>query len=392
MEKINILFVHFGDQWIRGSERVLIDLMGNIDKDQFGIFLWTNVVPLASIAQQRGITTRLTNFELYFDYGSPKLDISKYFLFIREGIDIIRTEDISIVHSNSAAPAQWLVPAVWWTRRPLVVHIHTPYLRRSRVICLLHQCDRIVGVSAPVLVGPIEDGIASHKLRIIPNGIDFSRFSGVKTGRVKAELGLLPGDFLLVGVGSLINRKGWDIALQALHLLDHDVHLCIAGDGPLKARLADIAADLRITNRVHFLGNLDQPSVVYEAADVVIIPSRVEAFGLVAVEAGYFGNAVIASDVGGLSAVIQHGISGLLIPPDDPGLLAKSVLLLKNDSAKRRVLGSNAKQSAEGRFRAAHMAENFENEYKVLDGRSRNRIMRIIAAARSYLYLLRRMF
>jgi glycosyltransferase involved in cell wall biosynthesis len=387
MTKLNLLFVHFGDQWIRGSERVLIDLINTIDKNYFKIVLWTNVMPLAEIIREERVKVYLSSFEPYMDYGSPKFRIKKYLYIVCKGIKIINRENIAVIHSNGAAPAQWLVPGVWWTNRPLLVHLHTTYLRRSRVVYLVHQADRVIGVARSVLNCLRQDGIPRGKLNVILNGINLSRFSGITNLCLKSRLGLRDDNFLLGGVGSLIDRKGWDVALRALSLTDVEVHFCIGGDGPVRNKLIELASDLHVSDRVHFLGGLNDPSPVYEVADVIIMPSRMEAFGLVAVEAGFFGKPVIASNVGGVSEVIQNGVNGLLIPPDEPAALANAIEKLRQDVVFQKKLGTTAKRIVESKFDAHQMAASFQSEYRLLSLKRCGKLTRISDAIRTYLRL-----
>jgi glycosyltransferase involved in cell wall biosynthesis len=379
-QPLTILICHFGDQWLRGSERVLLDLLANFDPIMIRPVVWTNVVPLAEELDRRGIATHRSDFQVYFDYNAQNFHLAHYRGVIRTGLELVGRFGVDVLHANNAAPSQWLVPVAWRSGLPLLIHLHTPYLRRSRVVTLLHQADYYVGVAGATLDGLRADGVSEAKLSVIPNGIEFSRFSGNPEAVDRERFGVPETAFLLAGVGSLIKRKGWDIALHALAKLDATAHLCIAGDGPDHGLLLALAASLGIENRVHLLGNIDNPAALYRAADVLVMPSRMEAFGLVAIEAAYFSLPVVATAVGGVGEVVQDGATGLLVPTEDLEALARAILSLKNDLMLKCSLGNAAHARALSEFSARIMAEKFERAYAALH-RSKPRLIRRIAGA-----------
>ena len=118
--------------------------------------------------------------------------------------------------------------------------------------------------------------------------------------------------------GRLISNKGLPIALHSLKLLleeGYKVRLKIAGQGPEQSNFTELAHVLGVSGNVDFLGNVSDMALFYRSLDIFLCPSLSESFGLVAVEAGAWGVPVIASDVGGLSEVVEHGSTGMLIKP-----------------------------------------------------------------------------
>jgi D-inositol-3-phosphate glycosyltransferase len=113
-------------------------------------------------------------------------------------------------------------------------------------------------------------------------------------------------------------------------------------------RLHGLREELGLRDTVHFLGAQAQDRLphYYAAADVVVVPSHYESFGMVALEAQACGTPVVASRVGGLPAVVDDGVSGLLVPHDDPDALAASLEHLLSDEALRVQMGCNARRHA----------------------------------------------
>jgi glycosyltransferase involved in cell wall biosynthesis len=125
----------------------------------------------------------------------------------------------------------------------------------------------------------------------------------------------------LVMVGSLEHVKGHDIAINALSKMPPDYRLLIVGDGTLDSELRRLTNRLDLSDRVDFVGWQPQPNLWMLTADAVLVPSRWEGFGLVAVEAAFLGTPLVASAVGGLVEVTRL-VGGVLVPSGDPAALA----------------------------------------------------------------------
>ncbi|MDR3532252.1 MAG: glycosyltransferase, partial [Rhodopila sp.] len=136
---MRVLFTHYGDEWFRGSEQLLFDLLKKLDRNRVEPIVWCNGAAMAEAARSAGITTYRTPLEFYFDYNSPRFNLSHYRALVREGVALVRRHNIRVLHANGAAPHQWLVPVARATRLPLLAHLHIDYRRRSRFVCLLHQ-------------------------------------------------------------------------------------------------------------------------------------------------------------------------------------------------------------------------------------------------------------
>ncbi|MBP1993584.1 1,4-alpha-glucan branching protein domain-containing protein [Paenibacillus eucommiae] len=167
-------------------------------------------------------------------------------------------------------------------------------------------------------------------------------------------------------LGRLVHEKGVHILLEAMHHIIHklpDIKLLIAGSGPSLEWLQELAAPLR--EHVQFVGFLDEADKysLLQLADVCVFPSLYEPFGIVALEAMATGTPVIASDVGGLSEIIEHGVDGCKVPPDDAAALASQVLQLLLDPEFARTLATAASYKARTEFNGAQLAEAMIQTY-----------------------------
>jgi glycosyltransferase involved in cell wall biosynthesis len=165
--------------------------------------------------------------------------------------------------------------------------------------------------------------------------------------------------FHLVLPGRLVPEKGHADLIAALKMVSIPAQITFCGGGPLQADLAETETDIRIT------GSVDHAQMMYEIgrADLVVVPSRFEGFGLTALEAMSLSRPVIASTAGGLPEVL--GEAGVLVPPRDPKALADAITDLLLSSEKRQNLGQLARQRAETQFSAAAIATQLLGHYQL---------------------------
>ena len=203
-------------------------------------------------------------------------------------------------------------------------------------------------------------GASPAAVRIVPPGVDGTRFRPGNRGAARAGLGIR-ARHALAFVGRLQPLKGAGVAVRALAVLAAsyglaDVELLVVGGasgsgGGEPARLERLASELGVAARVRFLP--PQPherlAEVYRAADVVLVPSYSESFGLVALEAQACGTPVVAAQVGGLVHAIGDGTTGLLLPGRDPGAYAAAVAGLLGNPRRLAAMGAAA-----ARFAGAH--------------------------------------
>jgi D-inositol-3-phosphate glycosyltransferase len=200
-------------------------------------------------------------------------------------------------------------------------------------------------------------GADPGRMYTVPCGIDIERFHPGDRGAARARLGLHPTNPVLLWVGRLEKLKGVDILIDAVAQLDErDFTLVIVGGdegaGELKDDLRAQAMAAGIAGNVRFEGPVahDQLPAYYIAANVCVVPSYYESFGLVAVEAMACGTPVVASRVGGLVSTVTDGVSGYLIPWRCPEPFAEKLEVLLNNPELAANFSSAARRSVE-RFR-----------------------------------------
>ena len=204
-------------------------------------------------------------------------------------------------------------------------------------------CSDMVLANTSVEAEELVQYYGAHRDRIeeVPLGVDHAFFSPGSAAGARRALGLAASPVLLY-VGRIQPLKGTELAIRSLAGSHHrDAQLLVVGgpsgvDGAAEVdRIHKLAADLGLGDRVRFVD--PQPhhllSTYYRAADVCLVPSRSESFGLVALEAGACGTPVIASNVGGLQTIIDHGSTGFLVDARDPALWASYIDRILDDPA-----------------------------------------------------------
>jgi D-inositol-3-phosphate glycosyltransferase len=203
---------------------------------------------------------------------------------------------------------------------------------------------------------------SASKLVIIPPGVDVSHFYPIPADEAKMYVGLKPEDRMVLFVGRIEPLKGVDTLIEAMSCLQlrevRPVHLAIIGGDPgvspremssEMARLQKLCDDLAVGQTVVFLGKRDQDKLpyYYSAAELLVMPSHYESFGMVALEAMACGTPVIASEVGGLAYLVRDGETGFTIPDQEPEALCEKISWLLSDHDLHATMSQRAVEYAQ---------------------------------------------
>lgn len=281
--------------------------------------------------------------------------------------DLDRYGDVDVLHAN-----YWLSASAGHLLKherslPLISTFHT--LARVKAQAGDHEplgrveaetsvigCSDAICASTPVEALQLIDlyGADPDRIELVPLGVDHAFFSPGDRSGARRAVGLDDAPVVLF-VGRIQPLKGLDVAVEALALSRHrDARLVVVGgpsgaDGDADlARVRRRIDALGLTGRVHLVP--PQPhhllSTYYRAADVCVVPSRSESFGLVALEAGACGTPVVASAVGGLNSLVVDGVTGELVEQRTPEAFARAIDLLLDDADRRLAAGEAAAERA----------------------------------------------
>ncbi|MGA7730031.1 MAG: glycosyltransferase [Chloroflexia bacterium] len=290
----------------------------------------------------------------------------------------IRREKIDIIHTHLLAADIMGRVAGFITRRPVVSTIHNgrPDLDKEP----RHQqwmerwtarlwCRRLIVVSA-LLREEIAEwfGLPPNRVIAIPNGIDTARFRrppGFDAAEVKREL--LGGDYRMVAnVARLTPQKGQTYLVEAAAQViatRPDVRFALVGDGPLRSEVMELASKHGIADKIVITGiRADVPRIL-AASNLFVLSSLWEGMPLSLLEAMASGCPAVATDVGGVAEVLDHGAMGLMVPPRDPAALARAIGECLDDPERARQRASAAQVFAEQNYGMETMIRRWEALY-----------------------------
>ena len=286
-------------------------------------------------------------------------------------------QDMDIAHAHMPYPPGEVAQLLGGRARRFVVTYHSDIVRQ-RVLGALYRPflwqvlrrARLIAAASPVYIqdSPFLRHYAA-KCRVIHYGMNLGRFDA--TPAIAAEAAARRACYgnrpLLLFVGRLRHYKGVNVLIEAMGQLPAAAAL-IVGVGPFAAEWQQQAQAAGLHERVHFLG--EQPdealAALYQAADIFVLPStnRAETFGLVQVEAMASGRPVICTELGtGTSYVNQHGVTGLVVPPNDPAALAAAARQLLADPQLAARMGAAGRQRAQQAFSVDAMLDRMLEFY-----------------------------
>ncbi len=289
--------------------------------------------------------------------------------------------------------AHWVLPngpiaalAARRFRLPLVISLHGsdiylperhPWLRG---ICrwTLRRAAAITACSGDLARRSIALGAPTDRLQVIPYGVDQETFrpaSPQERERVRAELGLPADAPLLLAVGRLVRKKGFEVLIRALPAILREagpVHLLLVGQGDLWEELQTLARQEGVAEYLHMPGTVerDRLPALFGSSDILVVPSvhdekgNVDGLPNVVLEGMGAGRAIVASEIAGIPQVIHHEKTGLLVPEKDPPALARAVVRLLYDRDLRERLGQEARRRVERQLNWPEVARAFEQVYR----------------------------
>ena len=298
----------------------------------------------------------------------------------------LRRNKVDILHTHLFEPSVIGLQAGVLARTPVRVltrhysDYHTRINKKWHVrldqLCtrLSHAVIAVSKHTADHLIS--EEGAAEEKIHTILNGIDFDRakLSGPDArDRIRREFAAEESHLLLI-VARLHPEKGHRYLFEALpeiqRRVSRPVRLLVAGAGTFDSDYRAQVRALGVEKTVSFIGFRNDSADLMAAADLVILPSLAEAFGLALTESLYLGTPVVATRVGGIPEIVDDGVDGVLVPSADSGALADAVVDLLNDTERRMKLAGAGRERVLRRFRFEDMVRSYEAVYETIGQRS----------------------
>jgi glycosyltransferase involved in cell wall biosynthesis len=277
---------------------------------------------------------------------------------------LLARERVALVHAHGSRGALYAGLAARSRGVPLVWHVRVADADPWLDPVLARLATAIVANSEATAARLRRVPVAAARLTVVPNGIDLARFAPrPPDARLRAALGLDPGQPVIGYFGRLERGKGVDVLLDAAVRVTAKAPAAFlfVGEGPLRDALVARAAAEGLAAR--FVGRRDDVPDLLALCAVVVLPSRQEAFGRVLVEAMAAAVPVVATAVGGIPEVCTDGVTGLLVPPEDADALAQAVIATLGDPVATAARVATAAADVRARFDLQAHAAGVQDVY-----------------------------
>ena len=289
----------------------------------------------------------------------------------------VRSQKADIVHAHQYTPFFYSLAAGAGRRRPPVLFTeHGRWFpdcpsRKRKVFnrLFLRRGDRVVAVGNSVKRALVDnEGIPEHRIQVIYNGIDLTRYDLPSTHRdaVRDSLGLTGGDFIIIQVARLDALKDHLTAVRAMKVVARTLphaKLLIVGSGPQEATILAEIERHGLNDHVRLLGLRHDIPDLLAAADAFLLTSVSEGIPLTLIEAMAAGLPVVSTNVGGVSEVVEDGVTGILAPAGDDTALGNALLTIAASPEQCRAFITSAEIRAADRFSERQMIDEYRRLY-----------------------------
>ncbi len=347
-EKLRTLHVNTERTWRGGEQQTLYLCRGLAERGHLVHLAAQPGSPMAARAREAGIAT----FEIRMRSEGDVAAIRRLAL-------LMRRHKYDVVHSHTSHAHFIVWFAAYFGGRPrrivsrrvdFSIYKHRFSLSKLKYI---HGADRYITVSGAVRQVLIGDKVPPERIRVVHSGIDTGRFPNIKENPLKAAFGIRNGAPVVGNIAHMVDHKGQKYLIDAIPLILEkrpDARFFIVGDGPLMKRLSRRAQSLGLEGRLFLPGFKSNVAAFLDMFNVFVMPSVMEGLGTSVLDALACGKPVVATRTGGIPEMIEHGRTGLLVQPRDPGELANGVLDLICNPAKAARLGREGKKAVEKQF------------------------------------------
>ncbi len=289
----------------------------------------------------------------------------------------------AIPHSVSALLARQML-AARGRRLPFVTTLHgtditlvgldRSYLPITRFS--IQESDGVTSISNYLKEKTLEDFGVTRPIEVIPNFVNCDVYTPYADEAVRAEARRRlanPGEAILMHLSNFrpVKRVVDVVKVFAQVAREIPARLVLVGDGPDRSAAEWLAHDLQIHEKIHFLGKQDRVNELLPLADLMMLPSQLESFGLAALEAMACKVPAIATRVGGVPELIDDGVNGLLYPVGDVAAMAEGVLRLLQDRDRLEVMRDAARKTARTRFCSTMIVPRYVQYYEQVLGQAR---------------------
>ena len=356
---------------IGGTERQLVELATGLDRSAFDpvVVCLSKGGPLEKELALGGVPVKIVGLRSLRQVWSSPISVGRL-------VRIFASERPAIVHGflfwayvlGAYAARLVDIPIVIASRRSLGIYKESKphYLVLERLAN--RMTDLVIANSDAVRRDVLQrERLPARKVLVIHNGVHVDQSEVPRIERT--SIGVGPGSALVGVLANLIHYKGHDVFLNAWQVVVQrfpDAVALLIGEGKARAELERRVAELGLGQALRLLGSRDDARALLSLVDLVVHPSQQEGFSNAILEAMAEGKPVVATDVGGNPEAVVDGVTGLLVPPGDPGALASAIIRLLGDPGSRAAFGKAGRARAAELFTLDGMIRKYEGVYERL--------------------------
>jgi glycosyltransferase involved in cell wall biosynthesis len=322
-------------------------------------------------------------------YRNPSPDFPSWVYLMnlnmqKEAAKIVKDNGkIDLIHAHDWLVANASIGLKHVFRKPMLVTMHSTEMGRRETLHntaekMIHETEywlnfeawRVICCSW-YMVSHVESvfRLPKDKIDMIPNGVDINTYDSIEEDlAVFRKKFALPEEKIVLYVGRLVYEKGIQVLINAVPkvLSKLNAKFIIVGSGYMKEQLLGIVRGMGLEHKVLFEGFMDEPSLLrlQKVADVSVVPSLFEPFGIVALEAMAAKSPVVVSDTGGMSEIVEHDVNGVKTYPGNPESLAWGINRVLLDEGYRRWITDNAYKTAQDKYSWDKIAQQTKNNYE----------------------------
>lgn len=368
--KYRILYLNHPLSEISGAPMSLLALLENLDKETFE--------PLVALSGPGPLMERIVRL------GLATVIIPQHQLKVRNPLpyiktvfclrNLIRKRHVDLIHSNMDIGNQYGVVVARLTGIPIVCHTRNMLSERPFRRMFLRYADVLIAISRAVKSSYDEHVSKSQNVAVIHNGVDIGKFSPSynRQRAFRNRIGIPDDGFVIGHIARICPDKGQETLIDAMSRVVEkhpEARALIVGDTTiddsesflfsLKQRIMDRG----LSEKVILTGFVENIIDLYADLDIVVLPSKCEPFGRAIIEAMAMGIPVVATQAGGAVEVVDHGVTGLLVPPNDPAQLAEAILRLMESKSVAEQFGANGRKRVERLFSIEENVRKTEQIY-----------------------------
>jgi glycosyltransferase involved in cell wall biosynthesis len=365
-----VLYLH-GISEIGGAEKELLRLLERIDRSRFDpAVVCPSDGPLIGEVERLDVPV----YPMRLPAWRKVRELPAIPRAVRALARLLKELHVDLVHVND----------YWWgpigdlaskaSGIPCVVHIRQEIEPRRVKQYRLEKPRKLIAMSGSIRNVAVNAGVGPDRVEVLYSGIDPPRTAGeVDRRRIREKHRLSEKQPVIGTVANLFPRKGYEYLIEATARIAGkipDLHCLIVGEGDRRygEALMELTRERSLEERVTFAGFQEEVSAYLAAMDLFVLPSVMEGFGIVLLEAMAAGRAVVATAVGGIPEVIEDRVTGFLVPPRDPAALAEKILFLLDHPEVREEMGEAGRIRVAERFSVDRMVDELERLYGELVG------------------------